>query len=72
VTPTQARKKFAATVKRDGEALVSVRICCSTTQVRYIAEGKRNPGLQIAAAIEEAYKIPMRAWATYPASRKVI
>lgn len=71
MTPDEARRKFAQAVLKEGEALVAVRIQCSTTQVIYIASGKRNPGLRIAVAIEEAYKIPAADWIERPASRKI-
>jgi transcriptional regulator with XRE-family HTH domain len=71
MTPKQTRKKFAAAVKVDGEALAAVKLQCSTTQVIYIASGKRNPGLRIAVAIEEAYGIAAVDWVERPASRSV-
>ena len=71
MTPDQARRKFAQAVLKEGEALVAVRLRCSTTQVIYIASGKRNPGLRVAVAIEEAYGIPAGNWVERPASRKV-
>jgi transcriptional regulator with XRE-family HTH domain len=71
MTPAQARTQFAKAVKSDGEALVAVKLRCSSSYVSYIVNGKRNPGLRIACAIEESYGIPMSAWVERPASRKI-
>lgn len=71
MNPEEARKKFAIFMAQEGRELTAVRLGCSVTQVVAIATGKRGPGLQIAAAIEEAYGIPMQAWVERPAMRNV-
>jgi len=71
MTPVEARKAFSKAVKTDGEALVAVKLKCSSSYVSYIVNGKRNPGLRIVCAIEEAYSIPMSSWVERPASRKI-
>lgn len=69
MTPDQTRKRFAAVVKKEGEAMVAVRLQCSVSQIRSIIAERRNLGLRIAIAIEEAYGIPAGDWVDRPASR---
>ena len=71
MTPAQAHQKFAKIVDQEGRVLVAARLGCSVTQVIYIAQGKREPGLRIACAIEEVYEIPPQAWVEKPAAPKL-
>lgn len=62
MTKIQARRRFAEIVEEKGSVSVAAKLGCSVTQVLWVASGRRNPGLKIACAIEEAYKIPVKSW----------
>ncbi len=71
MSPDQTRKRFAKLVKKDGNPATAARLLCSTTQVQYIVEGKRNPGMRLARRIEAIYGIPMQDWVETPKIRNV-
>lgn len=67
MTPGQTRKLFADLVAKDGgPTAAAARLGCSSTQVSYIVEDKRNPGMRLARAIEAIYNIPMQDWVEPP------
>lgn len=71
MTPEQARQRFAKIVERDGKEMVAARLGCSVTQVIYIVQGKRDPGMRISCAIEEIYEIAMHEWVERPAAKRI-
>lgn len=67
MAPVDTLKRFAALVEKDGgTTAAAARIGCSTTGVVYIIEGKRNPGMKLARAIQAVYGIPMEDWIEPP------
>lgn len=66
------RRRFEAAVRNDGgPSAAAYRLGCSTTQVLYIINGTRNPGMRLARAIQAVYSIEMQDWVESPKMRSV-
>lgn len=67
MTPDQTRKHFAKLVKNAGGAsAVALRVGCSVDMIALLIKGTRTPGMKLARAIQELYKIPMADWLDAP------
>jgi uncharacterized membrane protein len=69
-TVENTRKRFVEEVSKDGKEMAAARLGCSVTSVLFIMTGKRDPGLRIAHAIEEVYKIATEDWLEKPIIKK--